>query len=441
MAHSTASHRFPRLFRAYLTAVVLAAAVALALLRPAGPLAWPALAVALILLTASEASAVSRSEGGLVSLGGALDVACVLLLGPVPAAWLSLVATVVSQGVVRRQPLSRVAHDMAAFSLTVLATGFAFLGLGGQVGRLELPRDLVPLLACGVVFFLCRASAFSMSIGLSAGPDPWRVWRRTLRGHLAHHLSFLAFGAAAALLYLKTGPWGLALLVVPALLAGRAFRHYVELRADLRGFVRALSEVIEEVDPYTRQHSARVARYAGQLARELGRPEGEVEEIECAALVHDLGKIGPQNQHILRKQGTLSREEQRTLREHPVVGAEIVGRIRALRRAALVVRLHHERPDGRGYPLGLASEGVPLGARILNVADAFDAMTSDRPHRRALTVEAALGELMRGAGTQFDARVVRSLVHLHQQGRLERIPSPSSEELAALRIWPRRAHG
>jgi putative nucleotidyltransferase with HDIG domain len=215
----------------------------------------------------------------------------------------------------------------------------------------------------------------------------------------------------------------------------------MEIRADLKDFVRALSEVLEEVDPYTRHHSHRVAQYTVLLARGMRLSEREVEEIEYAALVHDLGKIGPQHQHILQKPGSLSHEEQRTLRAHPAAGAEIVRRVRALRRSAEIVRTHHERPDGQGYPLGLRADDVPTGARILNVSDAFDAMTSDRPYRRALSVAAALDELRRGAGSQFDCAVVECLLRLHGSGQFPLIPSPTSEDLQLLRLKPREAQG
>jgi putative nucleotidyltransferase with HDIG domain len=197
--------------------------------------------------------------------------------------------------------------------------------------------------------------------------------------------------------------------------------------------------VLEEVDPYTRHHSARVAEYAVRLARGLQLPERRVEEVEYAAFVHDIGKIGPQHQHILQKPGSLTHEEQRTLRTHPAAGAEIVQKVRALRRVSEIVLSHHERPDGLGYPFGLRASDVPVGARILNVADAFDAMTSDRPYRRALSVPEALAELKRGAGTQFDTEVVACLCRLHDAGNFALLPSPSSEDLLQLRIRPMRA--
>jgi len=129
------------------------------------------------------------------------------------------------------------------------------------------------------------------------------------------------------------------------------------------------------------------------------------------------------------------------MRRHSAIGEAILLEVPGYADMAEVVRSHHERPDGQGYPYGLRSEDVPLGARILNVSDAFDAMTSDRPYRRALTIDAALAELRHGAGTQFDAAVVECLLRLHAEDRFPLIPSPSSEELLLLKLRPARAQG
>ena len=382
--------------------------------------------------------AVPLPSGGTVSLGGALDVACIVTLGPFAAGWLDLVSTVVAQGLVQRRPWPVVAHNAAAFTATTLLGGAVFVGTGGRVGRLVFPADLGPLLACGAAYFALNTSSAALGLAWTRGVAPRRAWTRSVQEGMPYQISFLGLGAGLALAYLQAGPWGLLLSGVPFLVARHAFRLYVEIRKDLKDFVRALSEVLDEVDPYTRQHSVRVAAYAVRLARALGCPEREVEEVETAALVHDLGKIGPQNQRILQKAGTLSHEDQRTLRGHPATGAGIVARVRALRPAARIVRLHHERPDGLGYPLGLRSDEVPRGARILNVADAFDAMTSDRPYRRALSPAVALHELQRGAGTQFDAEVVECLLRLRAAGAFELIESPSSEDLRRMQLSPRR---
>jgi HD-GYP domain-containing protein (c-di-GMP phosphodiesterase class II) len=432
----------PRAFRLYYALVLLAAAAFFFVATPAaGPPRMVALGVVLVLMVLSEARPVPLPSGGYATGSAVLDIASIIILGPVWTAWVDLASTVVVQGVLLRKPLVRVLHNVAIFALTSFAAGYAFLDAGGQVGALAFPRHITPLLVCGAVYFLFNSAFVSTVLGLTAGPSPWRIWQRNFLQGILHHLSFVALGTLVAVVYFSAGPWGLVLVGIPFLVARHSFGVYMEIRADLKDFVRALSEVLEEVDPYTRHHSHRVAKYAVLLARGMRLSEREVEEIEYAALVHDLGKIGPQHQHILQKPGSLSHEEQRTLRAHPAAGAEIVARVRALRRSAEIVRTHHERPDGQGYPFGLRSGDVPLGARILNVSDAFDAMTSDRPYRRALSVEAALDELRRGAGSQFDGMVVECLLRLYGSGQFPLIPSPTSEDLLLLRLKPREAQG
>jgi putative nucleotidyltransferase with HDIG domain len=196
--------------------------------------------------------------------------------------------------------------------------------------------------ACGVYFAL-DSIRVTTALAPSSWRSAWRAWDQLYGRVLVHHVSFLALGCWIAVVALHVGPWALPLLLVPVVMARHAFAHYVGIRGDLKDFVRALSEVLDEVDPYTRQHSVRVAQYAVRLARELGVSESDVEDLEYAALVHDLGKIGPQHQRILQKPGALTNEDQRTLRGHPATGAGIIGKVGALRRAAEIVRLHHER--------------------------------------------------------------------------------------------------
>lgn len=438
------SLRHPVAFRLYYAVVVFSATALLVRhasrldhLVPVGVAAIPFLVGAFALLALSELAPIALPGGGYVTATTVFGLPLLLFAGPFWASVVDGAANVLVHGVLRRKPVVRVVHNLAIFTLGYFATAWAFSAAGGTIGALRFPQDGLALVAAGLAHFLVNSLCVSIVIGLTAGPDPWRVWQRNFQQGILHHLSLIALGVLVAVVYRGAGPWGIALFALPFLVARYSFRVYLELRSDLKDFVRALTEVLEEVDPYTRHHSVRVSQYAVRLARGLGRPEREVEEIEYAALVHDLGKIGPQHQHILQKPGSLSHEEQRTLRAHPAAGAEIVAKVRSLRRASEIVRSHHERPDGQGYPFGLRSEDVPVGARILNVADAFDAMTSDRPYRRALPLEAALRELERGAGTQFDKQVVTCLLKLHGQGEFPLIPSPSSEDLQLLRLRTR----
>jgi HD-GYP domain-containing protein (c-di-GMP phosphodiesterase class II) len=429
------TYQHPRLFRLYYLAVMIAAATLLFFAaRDAGPPQILAMLVVLGFLVFNELSPVSLPGGGYATPSTILDLPAMVILGPFWAAIVDVIGTLAVQGAVHRKPPVRVAHNAAIFAITYVVAGAAFALAGGRFGAVESSRHIGALLVAGAVYFACNSIFVSTVLGLTAGPSPWRVWQRNFQPALLHFLSFIALGSLIVVAYGHMGVWGLVLCGIPFLVVRYSFRRYMEIRADLKDFVRALSEVLEEVDPYTRHHSNRVSQYAVRLARGMHLRESEVEEIEYAALVHDLGKIGPHHQNILQKPGMLSHEEQRTLRAHPGAGADIVARVRALRRASEIVRSHHERPDGKGYPFGLLADDVPLGARILNVADAFDAMTSDRPYRRALSVTAALRELERGAGSQFDTGVVTCLFRMHESNEFPIVPSPSREDLLQLQL-------
>ena len=177
--------------------------------------------------------------------------------------------------------------------------------------------------------------------------------------------------------------------------------------------VAALTSALDASDPFTHGHSFRVSRYALIIARVMGMSARDLEMLEYSALLHDIGKIAIQND-VLLKVGPLTEEEWRSLRSHPNIGADIVEQLKFLDEAAHIIRCHHERPDGSGYPRGLKGEAVPLGARILNVVDAFDAMTSDRPYRKALPIGKVIKELRTYRGTQFDAQVTDILLDMYE---------------------------
>jgi HD-GYP domain-containing protein (c-di-GMP phosphodiesterase class II) len=180
----------------------------------------------------------------------------------------------------------------------------------------------------------------------------------------------------------------------------------------------SLAQVVEAKDRTTRGHLERTRSYGVALAHRIDPAIAEGPELGYGFFLHDIGKVGiPES--ILCKTGPLSASEWDVMRMHPTIGAQIVAPIRFLGDAALVIRHHHERFDGRGYPEGLGREDIPLSARIFAIADSFDAMTSDRPYRKALAVERALEEIQSGAGTQFDPEVVEVFVDL-----VEEEPSP-----------------
>src|SRR5829696_7535464 len=195
-------------------------------------------------------------------------------------------------------------------------------------------------------------------------------------------------------------------------LAGEALSHHArrELTAgDSQAEIRALVQALAESDGDTYRHSLEVAATATAVGRGLGLDRPELVEVELGALLHDVGKLRLPPE-LLAKPGRLTTEERRLIRLHPDWGAEMVARIPGLEAVALIVRLHHERPDGLGYPHGLTQERIPLATRIVSVCDAYGAMTKHRPYSPPLDVEAALSELERHAGAQFDREVVDALM-------------------------------
>ena len=172
-----------------------------------------------------------------------------------------------------------------------------------------------------------------------------------------------------------------------------------------------LSRVIEARDPYTKGHSSRVTELAEAIARRLGWGDEQLASLRLGGPLHDIGKLAVSNE-VLRKPGRLDEKEMDEIRQHPSLGAKMLMRLSSFREALPYVLYHHERWDGTGYPSGIAGKTIPVEARVLAIADAFDAMTSDRPYRRALTREEALAEVARGAGTQFDPEIVRVFLEL-----------------------------
>jgi putative nucleotidyltransferase with HDIG domain len=181
-------------------------------------------------------------------------------------------------------------------------------------------------------------------------------------------------------------------------------RLYEDLQATFQQTIQSLARTIDKMDRYTAGHSERVARYAMALARWLGLPQDQIEIVRHSALMHDIGKIGCVMN--LNKPGKLTQDEYEIFKKHPIYGREILDPIRFLAPVIPGVHLHHERWDGRGYPLGLAGQEIPLIARIISVADTYDAMTSDRAYRRALPHEVTINEILRCSATQFDPDVV-----------------------------------
>jgi HD-GYP domain-containing protein (c-di-GMP phosphodiesterase class II) len=218
------------------------------------------------------------------------------------------------------------------------------------------------------------------------------------------------------------------------------FIHDLQQAADenrqlFLGTVKGLAAAIDGKDPYTRGHSERVARFSVAIAQGLDLPDEEIEKIRISALLHDVGKIGIDD-NILKKPAALTDEEFQIMKQHPQKGYKIMSQIPAMREFLPGMYMHHEMVDGNGYPQGLKGDEIPMQARIVSVADTFDAMTTDRPYQRAMKFDDALSRIKSFIGTRYDERVVASLIAACESGQVRpgsvRLKRPPKERMSAL---------
>ena len=207
-------------------------------------------------------------------------------------------------------------------------------------------------------------------------------------------------------------------LAIQSAIALENAKLYSDLKQAFTDTVRVIANAVEARDPYTAGHTSRVTHIALEMARELNWSRERIENLEIGALLHDIGKIGIADM-ILHKPNSLTTDEYTEMQQHPVVGAQMLKGVAALRPVLPCILFHQERYDGKGYPFGFAGEEIPIEGRLLTVADTFDAMTSDRPYRKALSIEEALDEIVHNRGTQFDPEMVDALLGVHQRGRLK----------------------
>ena len=275
------------------------------------------------------------------------------------------------------------------------------------------------LLVAAITHFGCNTAATSTIIGLTEEKPIAKVWGES---HLWLFPYYMVGAATAGLVHFLNRHigWQSSLLVLPPIyLMYRSYRLYLgKLETEKRHAeqvsnlhlrtIEALALAIEAKDETTGEHLHRVRVYAMELAKELGLSEDETEALRAASVLHDIGKLAVP-EHIISKPGKLTPEEFEKMKIHPIVGAEILEQVHFPYPVVPIVRAHHEKWDGSGYPNGLAGEAIPIGARILAAVDCLDALASDRQYRKALPLDEAMAKVMADAGKSFDPRVVATL--------------------------------
>ena len=343
-------------------------------------------------------------------------LATVLLFGPAASVLLMTVTGGVAEVFIRKKEPIRAVFNLAQYLLSTCTAAWVYANLGGIAGANlgAFIFQLIPFFAFLFTFMGINHIAVTLAIAISQVQPFQEVWGKFIGpwGIKAIYDALVSpLAIVVAFFYSEAGWVGLLISLLPLLFIRHAYLNNYRLEQANRDLLRALVKAIETRDPYTSGHSQRVAWLAGRIARGLNLGVQRVEAVEMAALLHDVGKIDAVYSEILRKPDGLSAEERRMMESHVIKGVELLRSLASVPEEVITaVRHHHEREDGRGYPDGIAGDQIPLGAKIIKVCDAVDAMLSDRPYRPALYLERVKEELTEHAGRDFDPNVALWLV-------------------------------
>jgi hypothetical protein len=363
-----------------------------------------------VLTLLASALPVQLSSGVQVAVSTAPLMAATILGGPTAGAIAAALGTFDAREVRGRVAWYGTLANHAAIVLPIIAAGLALNGLK-LLGDGVL-WELVAALVATLVYFLGNLVLVSVIVVIRGGESIREFWTASETSNLWANLVALApLGWLMAQMYKSDAGWWTTLLFgVPLFTTRVAYQRFVEMREMFTQTIGALAEAVDKRDPYTSKHSQRVRLISVDIGRQMRVSAAELEALEWGGLLHDVGKIGVPDS-VLLKQGKLTREERMIMNAHPVLGAQIIGPVDHLAAELPVIRHHHEWYNGSGYPDRLIGDEIPRLARILHVADAFEAMTADRPYRKALSGEQAVSELRKFAGVQFDPEVVDAFMH------------------------------
>jgi putative nucleotidyltransferase with HDIG domain len=361
--------------------------------------------------------------------------------------WAVSIAAVAEFGVeyaVRRKPPLKILFNVSQLVVSLSLASWVFHSLRGVSSLTHFaitPDAALAIGAAVITYFVVNTTAVTAAVALNDQVAFEAAWRRIGGPSLVYDIVSSALGPLLAYLYVQLQFGGIILLVLPLFFVRHIYQVNMQLEQVNRDLLELMVKAIEARDPYTSGHSLRVSRIAGQLAKEVGLGSRVVDQVTTAALLHDVGKIHEDFAPLLRKEAKLDGTERALMQTHPSRSAELVSTISAFKGSIeQAVRHHHENFDGTGYPHGLSGYDIPVGARIIMIADTMDAMTTDRPYRRALTYERVIEELRRYSGHQFDPVLVDVLVRSEAirdlvAARLRRDPLDSS--LGGLEVFAR----
>ncbi|MDQ6738088.1 MAG: HD-GYP domain-containing protein [Gemmatimonadota bacterium] len=342
--------------------------------------------------------------------------------------WSTVAGVIIVHSVVqiaRRRPFMKNVFNVCQHTLAITFAIFIYRMLGGQSVLATLSLQYVAIVGTFITYSVINTVSVGMAVALSE-QRPFRdVWIENNVGTLAYDVIALPMIAGLAWVYARYGMPGAFVVALSLLGLRELYSVNLQLEKANQELLELMVAAIEARDPYTSGHSRRVSEHAKVIAQIMGLRSSIAKRIEIAALLHDVGKIHEVFAPILLKPGRLTEEENAVMQTHPIKSEELVSKVSQLRDIVPAVRHHHENWDGTGYPDGLAGDRIPLGSRIIMFADTIDAMTSDRPYRKALDATAVRAELIKHRSRQFDPTICDALL---SSGRFEELFKHSSHQ-------------
>jgi len=410
----------------YVTTIITAGiAYFLYSINTAGEIDIKSLLLFAVLSVIAESLLVPISETSAVSVAFAIGLAAILVIGAPEAAWVAsfgiMLRTVKHQGrsvhIFNTSPYKTMFNG-ANILISAGAAGFVYKMLGGVPGVIDYNSFLMPLVGCTLVYILINETIVSGLMAIVAGEKFLSNWISSILWAVRDCTFVAPLGVLMAIAYLKYNILGIVLFMGPLLLARYSYKLYIDMRRVYIDTVKSLSQAIEVKDPYTQGHSMRVGDYAVDLGKRMRLSQKKLENLKMAAILHDIGKIGIE-ENILNKPGKLTDEEFSKIKQHPENGYKIIQDIEFLKDVSKIVLDHHEKIDGTGYPNGKKRGEISTEAAILGIADVYDALITDRPYRKAMTMEQAIAIIEEGKDKHFDGQLADEFIRMIKEQRSE----------------------
>ncbi|MCL5772096.1 MAG: HD-GYP domain-containing protein [Actinobacteria bacterium] len=371
-----------------------------------------------ILIFAADNFSVPLPKTGFVSVSSGIYLSALILFGPSTAIIVTFISSFFIRDFLRKVPYYKHLFNIGQYLISIGFSSWIFeIMYERKYDSIFIPKNIGVIFLTAVTFFIINTFLTASVISISQKIKIFNIWAYNFAWLFPFHIFLVVMAIAISFLYKTYGPFTLLFTLMPLVIAQYTYMLRNNERKALLNSIMHIVKIVEAKDIYTAGHSVRVADYSEKIARKLRLNEYDIELLKNIANLHDIGKIQV-DLSVLNKTEKLTNEDWLEIKKHPVVGYEIVKEITFLKDYANAVLYHHERHDGSGYPFGISDEKIPLFAKIISIADSYDAMTTDRPYRKALNNYQAIKELENNIGKQFDENICLKMIEILKEEQI-----------------------